>query len=421
MRNIFKDIEKKKIFKASSYVLLSILLISNFVFFISKTSNSSFVPSVFFSELYEGEPIANVGTFITDVDENLEASILSFLNDLYSTRNDSFTTGNVEELYKFYDTSQTFSSYSLKHEFKRIAYLRDWANERNVSFKNIESTPKIASLKEKDNTYSLTLSEEYKFDYIYNNAPEKVNNFGVSLIHTLELKNFGNSFIVTKDYYQDCFESGLGEYDFNLTEKNIPLTKSKLYNLNFKINATPENSSTYNREAAVNYADKYSGISFATNLDTKYNSNYYTYIAGSGNGTNFISQCLSDIFEGGGIPQDKTWSYKFNESKGVMASEAWVNSGKFLNYLLSSDKAFIAFTGSFDEILDSMSKTSNEIKLGDLVIYKQGEYVEHSAIITGFDNSGYPLVNSNSIDKFKVPFDLGWNDADSKFYIVSIK
>lgn len=421
MRNIFKDKNKKKIFKASSYLLFSIFLITNFVFFISKTSNSSFVPSVFFSEVYEGEPIAHAGTFITDSDENLETSIISFLNELYTTRNKSFTTGNVEELYKFYYTAQTFSSYSLKHEFKRIAFLRDWASERNVSFKNIESTPKITSIKEKDNTYDLTLSEEYKFDYIYNDAPEKINSFGVSLIHTLELKRFGNSFIVTKDYYQDCFEGGLDKYDFNLTEKNIPLTKFKAYNLNFKVNPTPPNSSTYNRESAVDYADKYSGISFATNLDNKYNSNYYTYVAGSGNCTNFISQCLSDSLEGGGMPQDKDWSYKFNESKGVMASETWVNSEKLLDYLLSSNKAYIAFSGSFNEILDSMSKSSDEIKLGDLVIYKKGGYVEHSAIITGFDNSGYPLVNSNSIDKFKFPFDLGWNNDNSEFYIVSLK
>lgn len=421
MRNIFKDIDKKKILKASSYLLFPIFLITNFVFFISKTSNSSFVPSVFFSEGYENEPIAHAGTFITDSDENLETSIISFLNDLYSTRNKSFTTGNVEDLYKFYDISQTFSSYSLKHEFKRIAFLRDWASERNISFKNIESTPKILYLKENDNTYSLTLSEEYKLDYIYNDAAEKINNFGVSLIHTLELKTFGNSFIVTKDYYQDCFDGGLGQYDFNLTEKNIPITKYRAYNLNFKINPTPKNSSTYNREAAVNYANKYSGISFANNLDSKYNSNYYTYVAGSGNCTNFISQCLADSLEGGGIPQDKNWSYKFNESKGVMASETWVNSEKLLEYLLSSNKAFISFSGSFNEILDSMSKSSNEINLGDLVIYKQGDYIEHSAIITGFDNAGYPLVNSNSIDKFKMPFDLGWNNDTSKFYIVSLK
>jgi Putative amidase domain len=421
MRNIFKDLERKKILLVGSYFLIPTLLISNFIFFISKTSNSYFVPSCLFSEGYETEPIANVGTFITDIDKNVEASIILFLNNLYSTRNEAFVTGNVEELYKFYDTSQTFSSYSLKHEFKRIAYLRDWANERNISFKSIESIPQIKNLKIKDNTYKLTSSEEYKFDYVYNDTSEKINNFGVSLIHTLELQTFGNSYIITKDYYQDCFEGGLENYDFNLTEKIIPLTKFKSYNLNFNIDNSPKGSELYNREAAVNYANKYSGISFSTNLNNKYNSNYYTYEAGCGNCTNFVSQCLGDYDEGGKMPQDKDWSYKYNNSKGVLASQSWVNAEKLLNHLLSTNKAFVSFSGSFENVLNTMDNSNNRIKLGDLVIYKNGDYIEHSAIITGFDNSGYPLINSNSIDKYKVPFDLGWSNKNSEFYIISLK
>lgn len=422
MKKILKNHKNKVLLIKLSYFLFPIFLMCNFIYFISNTSNSSFVPSVFFTERYEEEPIANVGTFITDSNtnnENLQVSIISFLNNLYTTRNNSFTSGNVEELYKFYDTSQSFSSYSLKHEFKRIAYLRDWANERNISLKNIESTPKIRSLKMKDNTYNLTLNEEYKFDYSYNNISDKINGFGVSLIHNLELKAFGDSFIVTKDYYQDCFESGLKNYNFNLTEKFIPLTKFKTYNLNFSIDTNFENSENYNRKAAVDYANKYSGISFVNNSNNNYNSNYYIYTAGSGNSTNFISQCLGDVVEGGGMHQDKEWSYKYNESKGVMASTTWVTSEKFLNYLLSTNKASIAFSGSFDNLLNDMKNSNTKIKVGDLVIYKQGDHIEHSAIITDFDSSGYPLVNSNSIDKYKVPFDLGWSNDTCEFYIVS--
>lgn len=421
MKKIFKNYQNKTLIIKLSSLLFTIFLIGNFIYFISNTSKSSFVPSVFFSEGYEKEPIAHVGTFITDSDENLESSIISFLNTLYATRNNSFITGNVEGLYKFYDTSQNFSGYSLKHEFKRIAYLRDWASERNISLINIESTPKIKSLEIKDNTYNLTLIEEYKFDYLYNNATEKNNTFGVSLIHNLELKTFGNTFIVAKDYYQDCFESGLKNYNFNLTEKVIPITKSKTYNLNFNTDLDLESSENYNRKASIDYANKYSGISFPNNSDDKYNSNYYIYTAGSGNSTNFISQCLGDKIEGGRMSQDREWSYKYNESKGVTASATWVNSEKFLNYLLSSNKANIAFSGSFDKILNDMKESNTKVKPGDLIIYKEGNYLEHSAIITGFDNLGYPLVNSNSIDKYKVPFDLGWSNHNSEFYIVTLK
>lgn len=420
MKKIFKNYQNKTVIIKLSCCLLTTFLVGNFIYFISNTSKSSFVPSVFFSEGYENEPIAHVGTFITDSNEDLELSIISFLNNLYTTRNNSFLSGNVEELYKFYDTAQNFSSYSLKHEFKRIAYLRDWANERNISLTNIESTPKIKDLEIKDNTYKLTLTEEYKFDYVYNSAIEKINTFGVSLIHNLELKSFGDTFVVGKDYYQDCFESGLNDYNFNLTEKTIPITKLKTYNLSFYNDIKVENTENYNRKAAIEYANKYSGISFANNLDYKYNSVYHIYTAGSGNSTNFISQCLGDTVEGGGMTQGKEWSYKYNESKGVMASTTWVNSEKLLNYLLSSNKANISFSGSFDKILKDISESNIKITPGDLIIYKKGNYIEHSAIITDFDNLGYPLVNSNSIDKYKVPFDLGWSNENSEFYIVKI-
>nr|WP_278245130.1 amidase domain-containing protein [Clostridium sartagoforme] len=177
----------------------------------------------------------------------------------------------------------------------------------------------------------------------------------------------------------------------------------------------------YNRKAAVDYANKYSGVSLSTNLNNTYNSNYYTYVAGSGNSTNFISQCLADNIEGGGLSQDKDWSYKYTVSKGVMASDTWVNSEKLLDYLLSSNKAFVSFSGTFDEILENMSSSNDKIKIGDLIMYKYGDYIEHSAIITGFDNFGYPLVNSNSIDKYKIPFDLGWKNSSCEFYVVSLR
>ena len=69
--------------------------------------------------------------------------------------------------------------------------------------------------------YNLTLNEKYIFTYFNNNNPNKVKTFSVDLIHTLELKDSGNSFIISKDYYEDYFKNGLDQYEFNLTEKNI--------------------------------------------------------------------------------------------------------------------------------------------------------------------------------------------------------
>lgn len=219
---------KKRLLQLLSYFFINIFLVTNFIYFISTTKNID-VHSSFFTKPYEtyysNDITANVGSFITDTNNDVQKSIINFMQDVFTIRNEAFLNGNVEKLYKFYDTEETFSSYSLKHEFKRIAYLRNWANEKNLTFKNIKSTPTIKDLKFKDGFYNLTLSEEYKFDYAYDSSPDVLNTFQMKVIHTLELKDIGSSFIISKDYYEDYFKSGLDKYDFNLTEKNILISK----------------------------------------------------------------------------------------------------------------------------------------------------------------------------------------------------
>ena len=144
------------------------------------------------------------------------------MQNIFNIRNTAFLNGNVEKLYKFYDTSDNFGEYSLTHEFKRIAFLRNLARNKKLTIKNIESTPTIKELKVKNGLYNLTLNESYTFTYFNNDNPDKVKTFSVDLIHTLELKDSGNSFIISKDYYEDYFKNGLDEYEFNLTEKIIP-------------------------------------------------------------------------------------------------------------------------------------------------------------------------------------------------------
>lgn len=203
----------KKLLKLLSGFFVYVFLISSFFYFISTTKK--------FKEDYEN-PTSNVGTFITDSNKNIETSIINFMQNIFDIRNTAFLNGNVEKLYKFYDTSENFGEYSLTHEFKRIAFLRNLAREKRLTFKNIESTPTIKELKVKNGLYNLTLNESYTFTYFNNDTPDKVKTFSVDLIHTLELMDSGNSFIISKDYYEDYFKNGLDEYEFNLTEKKIP-------------------------------------------------------------------------------------------------------------------------------------------------------------------------------------------------------
>lgn len=211
----------KKLLKQLSGFFVYIFLIANFIYFISNTKKYKLSPIEITTNNYKDDITSNVGTFVSDSKENIESSIINFMQNIFDIRNSAFLNGNVEKLYKFYDTSENFGEYSLKHEFKRIAFLRNLSREKKLTFKSIESTPTIKDIKIKNGLYNLTLNEKYFFTYFNNNNPNKVKTFSVDLIHTLELKDSGNSFIISKDYYEDYFKNGLDQYEFNLTEKNI--------------------------------------------------------------------------------------------------------------------------------------------------------------------------------------------------------
>lgn len=218
MKKFFNNPNLKDLFKYSLPPIISSLLIFSFLILISKTSNNSSFA------LIQDEPIYEVSSFITDnsVSVNLENSVLDYINRLYSIRNDSIFTGNVTDLYKYYDIKTNFGAYSLEHEFKRIAFLRDFARDKDATFISFTSIPTITSLKEKDNLINLTFKEDFSFDYYYNKDPKTIKNFNVTLVHTLELEKTDNSYLVTKDYYIDCFKSGLDKYKFTLKETKIP-------------------------------------------------------------------------------------------------------------------------------------------------------------------------------------------------------
>ncbi|WP_300385408.1 hypothetical protein [Clostridium sp.] len=218
MKNPFNNSNLKNLFKYSLYPLLSLILILNFVILISKTpKNSTFT-------LTQDEPVYEVNSFLTDnsANVNLESSILNYLNNLYSLRNDSIFTGDVKELYNYYNINTNFGAYSLEHEFKRIAFLRDFSRSKDVTFISFTSIPTINSLKEKNSIINLTFNEEFSFEYYYNKDPKTIKSFKVNLVHTLELEKDHNTYLVNKDYYIDFFKNGLDKYKFTLKETKIP-------------------------------------------------------------------------------------------------------------------------------------------------------------------------------------------------------
>ncbi|MEG1287339.1 MAG: amidase domain-containing protein [Clostridium sp.] len=408
----------------SAYYLFIIMLFFSFFYSISNTTNNYSYSNL--DETYINEETANVGTFITDSNEDINTKLLSYLNDYFSTRNESFLTGSVESLYKFYDLSHSYSRYSLNHEFKRISYLRDWGIERGITFESITSTPYIKSTEIINNIIKLKVDETFNVSYFYTDNPTVKNSFAITLLHTEELQKIGNGFSIQKDYFFDSFENGLKKYNFNLTEKQLPTRSYKTYEINFnRDNLDFKENKKYNRLSATTYADKYSGVLNNNSNSTCYNDYYFdaSSLSYGGNSTNFVSQCLGDNKTGGYLKQDNTWFYNSKDRNSHKVSEAWLNPKDLKDYLTYSAKGSLIKNGDFKTLVTikpNESSTFSKLQIGDLIFYTKGEYPIYSAIITAFDSNGYPLVNSNTVNRFHVPFDLGWTDDDITFQLINI-
>ncbi|MCL6614756.1 MAG: amidase domain-containing protein, partial [Firmicutes bacterium] len=176
----------------------------------------------------------------------------------------------------------------------------------------------------------------------------------------------------------------------------------------------------YDRRAAVAYANKYAGLALGT--DARYNPAYRDYTNAGGDCTNFVSQVLSDQ-EGGKLKQDYVWAYSRTRTGQGGGSRAWTQAPALVDYLLGRGRARLVGRGTY---LDLVRPDANfpygavgALEEGDVIGYEEKGRLEHLAVMVGRDSRGYPLVNSHTADRYRVPWDLGW-DKRTVFWFLHI-
>lgn len=350
------------------------------------------------------------------------------LERIYSTRNKAFTTGNLLSIKDYFDSSQKFGVWALEHEVRRIKYLKHWSDERKIEFTNVESTIRIKKVSVSGIKATLSLEESCKFDYIYSeDEPSTINSFGVGLRHGVRMILKNGNWLVYNDWYTDCFEDAISSYSGDIPQGSMNELEYEIKNNNQKKSFIVEDAlskNSYNREKAVQYADKYCGASWGSGNSFKYNKIYQDFNGIGGDCTNFISQVLGDKKEGGGLPLGGGWHCEYRKFGKAEASRAWVNADGLKGYLLYSGRGSVIKKGNFKELSFSndvnLEPAISKLKLGDLVAYEKKGDIDHFAVITGRDSRGYALVNSHTADRYHVPWDLGWGDKWIKFHLMHI-
>lgn len=361
-------------------------------------------------------PIIETMVYMDEKDE-----MTAVLENILNNRSKVFISGDFKVLDNYFDTSQKLGKWAWEHEVQRIKYLRDWSKDRGIAFTNIESTVKLKKLtKVSDDHMKVTFDEIYKFDYIYKDDVNPIaNSFGVRLTHVGEIKKVNEGWKFYKDWYLDCFNDAIQGYNAIIPEEYV--------SADYAYDVVPATNlkSTYNREKAVEYADKYSAIPWANDGDSSYNKKYRNYNGIGGDCTNYVSQCLGDK-EAGNLRFDGVWYCRYGRGSNTAGSAAWLNAQKFKNYLIYSGKGKQIAKGNYKKLTTAAASNNNivptsQLMLGDIISFEEKGKVVHNAIVTGFDSHGYPLVNTHTVDRYHVPWDLGWGDKDIQFFLIHIR
>ncbi|WP_446899090.1 amidase domain-containing protein [Clostridium sp. LBM24168] len=329
-----------------------------------------------------------------------ENEVKTALQKIFIDRNKAILNGDLELVKDIYDKNTKYGTWAYEYEEKKMKYIRNWEEKQGIKFIDIKPKIVIKRIREKsDEKLSINLICSTQYRYSYNDNSKKINVFRIGTSHVLNIVRRGDQWIITKEWYKDPFAD-------SLKINNLKVDSIKQYILSQK----PKDISVIDkkRKSTVEYANKYCGLAAEEGNRYSYNKKYRNYNWKGGDCANFASQIL---FEGGNFRKNSAWSY---DKKG--ATRAWINADGFKDYMIYSGRASIIAYGSYEKVY----KASYKLLPGDFVAYEKKGDITHISIVTGVDSKGYALVTCHNTDRDKVPWDLGWNDKNIKFWIIRV-
>ncbi|PHV69522.1 amidase domain-containing protein [Sporanaerobium hydrogeniformans] len=332
-------------------------------------------------------------------EDELKNQFQEILQNLFATRNKCILNLDAKSLQPFYNLKLKVSLWAYESEEQKIKYFKNWSEKQGITFNGIQSVIKIRKIKEKEpGLFGILFFASTEFSYNYLDTPDVSNRFRLGTSHYINLKQEGDQFIITKEWYTDPFADSL-----NLN--NLKSDEVKAYIASHKApNYTPDERT----QRAIDYAHRYCGVSTDDNYLFKYNKDYKNFNPDGGDCANFASQILH---EGGKFKKTGAWNYSDREG-----TKAWVNAQAFKNYMVHSGRASYIAKGSYGQIY----KACYELRPGDFVAYEKKGKIVHISTVTGLDSKGYPLVTCHNTDRLLVPFDLGWSNSTITFHLIDV-
>lgn len=330
------------------------------------------------------------------------ASLTEILTALVQQEDSATLSGHHQALAAVFGP-QAAGAPALRKAEHRMAYIREWAAARAVHFQRVVVSVRITRVVWRGPTVvRIDAADRARYVYRQAGAPSSAW-FGLGVYHRYTLRQQdGRWFIAADDFIdplnQDTRLPGAAHPD----SLRVPA-------------AGRWRTRSPGADRALAYASTYCGAAPGCGNDGRYNPRFADYNWNGGDCTNFISQVLW----AGGFAQTAAWHWKVGQHDGTVD---WVNAHALVRYLEATGRATVLSQGSLSELVSPHGGEPapvTRLRPGDVVGYVEHGRVAHLAVVAGDNGAGYPVVMSHSADRYREPWDLGW-DHTTRYLLLQI-
>jgi hypothetical protein len=339
------------------------------------------------------------GTTANSVSTEAFEFISRLMQQVIEERDAAVLSGDVKTLEHFYSMQIRNSRWAYEYEARKSSFMQKWGDRQNASFVSVKSDVILKSARHKGEGFAMVLLVSTEYVYSYLDTPDTLNSFRSGSYHYADIIPQGEAWVITKEWYADPvadFWHSSQEFEESVKKITAEGQERDLSDLNTR------------RLDAVKYADMYCGTASLPEFGFKYNPKYRDFNPEGGDCANYASQML---YEGGKFRKTGSWNYANGSG-----SRAWLNASGFHYFMTNSGRASLISHGSYEKVL----KSSYKLLPGDYIAYEKKGKIVHISVVTGLDSKGYPLVNSHNADRYRMPWDMGWNSKGITFRLVRV-
>ena len=326
--------------------------------------------------------------------------IRAAVQQLWQRLDTAAASGDATALGPLFDQQTAGGRTALQHAEARLAYVQAWATARSVRWLPPVVTVRTPSIRVTGNRaiVKAVVSEAWSYVYGPPRRPQgPPNAFGLGRPHWITLEARGGTWTIARDSFIDPLDQ-----DTRIPGPATPSVPTQPA-------PTAAVAGTYDAATAVAYANRYCGSAPGCGNAGRYNAQFYDYDAEGGDCTNFVSQVLAI---GGHLARTARWTFDASTGQGTAA---WVQAPTLVKYLIGAGDARVVAQGAYAVVAPAVARA----RPGSVIAYVEGGRPVHMAVIVGFDNHHYALVDSHSADRYHVPWDLGW-DRNATFILLDI-